>query len=197
MRSTTTLEMFFGSFYRLAERRMAAGRWIPHGVEKPCARSGIILGSGLVLWSARPLLDATARQVATTARRPPSPPPLVLLPAPGARGRCAEIIAPTIKAVKENQLLAPAQPVSSVHPDFTLVNASADYKGTASRPSPTWTCWSRSPRAPSPPLSAAAEAGDDKRRSQGDDSRPLTSDLMRSVHEHQHQLARGGVVGQR
>jgi hypothetical protein len=79
------------------------------------------------LWSARPLLDATARQVATRSRRPPAAEPAILLPAQVPADDAGKIIAPRIEVVEElNYSLLHNRCPLFTH--FTLVNTSADYK---------------------------------------------------------------------
>jgi hypothetical protein len=179
------VELFFGSFYRAwrkGEWRLADGfrtAW-----ETVRAQPTSVLGSGLVLWGARPLLDATVRQPATTALRPPIPPPVVLLPTQVPADDARKIIAPRIEAVEElNYSLLHNRCPLFTH--FTLVNASADYKNadrlaTVADVDVNVT------------LCAGAESATYQRRlaleTTSVDLRetihvPLTSDLMRSVHE--------------
>ena len=179
------VELFFGSFYRAwrkGEWRLADGfrtAW-----ETVRAQPGSVLGSGLVLWSARPLLEATVRQVATTTRRAPAPPPLVLLPTKALAQDAHKIIGHRIEAVGElnYSLLHNRCPLFE---HFTLVNTSADYKNadrlaTVAELDIQVT------------LNAGAESATYQRRLALETTSvdlketihvPLTSELMRSVHE--------------
>jgi len=179
------VELFFGSFYRAWRKggwRLADGfraAW-----ETVRAQPASVTGSGLVLWSERPLLEATVRQVATTSRRAPAPPPIVLLPAQVPADDAQKIIAPRIEAVEElnYSLLHNRRPLFT---HFTLVNASADYKNadrlaTVADVDVQVT------------LSAGAESATYQRRLSLETTSvdlkdtihvPLTSELMRSVHE--------------
>jgi hypothetical protein len=179
------VELFFGSFYRAWRKsgwRLADGfraAW-----ETVRAQPASLIGSGLVLWSARPLLEATARQGATKSRPAPVPPPVVLLPTQIPADDAPKIIAPRIEAVEElNYSLLHNRCPLFTH--FTLVNTSADYKNadrlaTVADVDVLVT------------LNAGIESATYQRRLSLDTTSvdlkdtihvPLTSDLMRSVHE--------------
>ncbi len=179
------VELFFGSFYRAWRKRdwhLAEG--FRDAWEVVRSQPGSVLGSGLVLWSARPVLEATARHAATTAlRRPPAPPPL-WLPGHVPTNDAHLVIAPRIEPVAElNYSLLHNRCALFDH--FSLINSSADYKNvdrlaTLGDVDVAVT------------LSAGAESATYQRRLSLETTSvdlkesihvPLTSELMRSVNE--------------
>jgi hypothetical protein len=179
------VELFFGSFYRAWRKRdwhLAEG--FRDAWEVVRAQPASVVGSGLVLWSARPLLAATKHQAATTAVRRPTEAPPLWLPGHVPPNDAQLVIAPRIEPVAElNYSLLHNRCALFDH--FTLVNASADYKNadrlaTLGDVDVTVT------------LSAGAESASYQRRLSLDTTSvdlkelihvPLTSELMRSVNE--------------
>jgi hypothetical protein len=179
------VELFFGSFYRAWRKR---GWHLAEGFrdawEVVRAQPASVVGSGLVLWSARPLLAATARHAATTTVRRPTEVPPLWLPGHVPPNDAQLVIAPRIEPVAElNYSLLHNRCALFDH--FTLVNTSADYKNadrlaTLGDVDVTVT------------LSAGAESASYQRRLALDTTSvdlkelihvPLTSELMRSVNE--------------
>jgi hypothetical protein len=176
-------ELFFGTFYRAWRKGdwdLAAGFRTAWQVVR--AQPASVLGSGLVLWSGRPLVTKQVGR-ALTKKSEAAAPPTVWLPGAVPVNDTHRVITARIKAVKElNYSLLHNR--CSLFEHFTLVNTSADYKNdrlvTVGDVDVSVT------------LSAGAEAATYQRRLAlettnidiGKDIHvPLTSELMRSVHE--------------
>jgi hypothetical protein len=192
------VELFFGSFYRAwrkADWRLAEG--FRNAWETVRGQPGSVLGSGLVLWSACPLLEkpmADAKRAGAPGRRrgvarPPAPSgpaekAAAWMPGHVPDAKAHDVVSTRIEPVTElnYSLLHNRCPLFQ---HFTLVNGSADYED-------------RDVLAPIADidvhvtLSAGTESATYQRRlsleTTSADLReqihvPLTSDLLRSVHE--------------
>ncbi len=177
-------ELFFGTFYRAWRKGgwdLAAGFRTAWEIVR--AQPASVLGSGLVLWSGRPLVTKQVGRVPTKTKSEAAAPPPVWLPGAVPVNDTHRVISARIKAVKElNYSLLHNR--CSLFEHFTLVNTSADYKNDR--------LVTIGDVDVSVTLSAGAEAATYQRRLAlettnidiGKDIHvPLTSELMRSVHE--------------
>jgi hypothetical protein len=177
-------ELFFGSFYRAWRKdgwKLAAG--FRRAWEIVRAQPGSVLGSGLVLWGGRSLVVTGLDRTVTRTRRETAQPPLVWLPGAVPVDHAQRVISAHIEPVKElNYSLLHNRCALFEH--FTLVNTSADYKNDRLA--------TLGDVDVSVTLSAGAEAATYQRRLTLDTTSvdlrervhvPLTSELMRSVHE--------------
>lgn len=177
-------ELFFGSFYRAWRKdgwHLASGFRTAWEIVR--AQPASVLGSGLVLWSARPLVLSIPDSRAVRTRRETAQPPLVWLPGSVRVNDAQRVIAADIKPVTElNYSLLHNRCALFEH--FTLLNTSADYKNDRLA--------TLADVDVSVTLSAGAEAATYQRRLALDTTSvdlrervhvPLTSELMRSVHE--------------
>jgi hypothetical protein len=172
------MEAFFGSFYRAWRTRawrLAVG--FREAWEQVRHQAGSVLGTGVVLWSGRPLIEAT-----TVDREKTEPPPLWL---PGAVGREAvdKVLSTRVKPLDElnYSLLHNLQPLfehftltnnSAVHNDDRLaVIGDVDVSVTLEAGGTSATFQRRLP------------VGEQPVDLKKDIHLPLTSELMRSVHE--------------
>lgn len=193
------VELFFGSFYRAwrkADWRLAEG--FRNAWETVRGQPGSVLGSGLVLWSARPLVE---KPLAETARVRPhgrrrAGRPLATAPTAPGDEKAAWMPGHVPDAKAHNVVSTRIEPVAELNysllhnrcplfQHFTLVNGSADYD-------------ERDVLAPIADidvrvtLSAGTESATYQRRLSLETTSvdlkdqihvPLTSDLLRSVHE--------------
>ena len=177
-------ELFFGSFYRAWRKRdWQLADSFREAWEVVRAQPASLLGSGLVLWSARPLFADPSRRTATR-RVAATAPAEIWLPGRFAPNEPPPVVSARVEPVKElnYSLLHNRCPLFD---QFTLVNASADYQNND-------TLAIIGDVDVSVTLNAGTESATYQRRLSVDHTSadlrrdihlPLTSELMRTVHE--------------
>jgi hypothetical protein len=175
-------ELFFGAFYRAWRKQ----NWdLARGFEtawQVVRASAAMLGSGIVLWSARSLLGAATRR-ALTAPSADLVPPAQLLPAQVPPEDAGRILSAKIEPFEELNYSV-LHNRCELFDVFTLVNSSAEYKEDELRTvadvnisvtlnaGPESASYARTLSVSGPTLDLKDKI-----------HVPLTSELMRSVHE--------------